>query len=74
MTPWTDLIPVTRAAQPVFLRRFWRLLFGTSALARQRRQLGQLDDAMLRDIGLTRDEALRESRRARWDPPSHWLG
>lgn len=32
-----------------------------------RRQLARMDDRMLKDIGLTRSEALRESERAPWD-------
>lgn len=42
------------------------------ALARQRRQLAGLDDEALRDIGITRDKALAESRRVNWDAPAHW--
>lgn len=38
-------------------------------LARQRRELAQLSDAMLRDIGLNRGDALRESQRPFWDDP-----
>ncbi|MFU1477482.1 DUF1127 domain-containing protein [Roseovarius sp. C7] len=37
------------------------------ALARQRRLLATLDADRLDDIGLTRDEALREARRPFWD-------
>jgi uncharacterized protein YjiS (DUF1127 family) len=32
-----------------------------------RRQLAQMDDRMLQDIGLTRAEALQEAARAPWD-------
>ncbi|MGK7870088.1 DUF1127 domain-containing protein [Falsiroseomonas sp. E2-1-a20] len=32
-----------------------------------RRQLAQMDDRMLKDIGITRSEALLESERAPWD-------
>jgi uncharacterized protein YjiS (DUF1127 family) len=32
-----------------------------------RRQLAQMDDRMLKDIGITRSEALIESGRAPWD-------
>jgi len=42
------------------------------ALARQRRDLGQLDDHLLRDIGVTPDEARKEARRPLWDVPAHW--
>lgn len=37
-----------------------------------RQSLARLDDAMLEDIGLTRDEARKEARR--WDVPSNWRG
>ena len=43
------------------------------ALRRQRRHLAELDDAMLDDIGLTRETALQEARRPIWDAPGHWL-
>ena len=35
--------------------------------ARQRRQLQELDDHMLRDLGLSRADAQRESERPFWD-------
>lgn len=41
-------------------------------LARQRRALARLDDARLDDLGLTRQEALREARRPLWHRPAHW--
>ncbi len=43
------------------------VLFGWSELARQRRQLASLDDHILRDIGIDRDVARRESARHFWD-------
>ena len=36
-------------------------------LARQRRALARLDDRMLKDLGLTRADALREAGRPFWD-------
>ena len=39
---------------------------------KQRHSLRLLDDHLLRDIGLTRAEALAEADRARWDAPTHW--
>lgn len=39
----------------------------------QRRALAQLDDATLRDIGITRAEALAEAKRRVWDVPPSWL-
>lgn len=48
------------------------LAFAT--LSRSRRSLARLDDHLLRDIGLTRTEAMAETSRAAWDAPSHWMG
>jgi uncharacterized protein YjiS (DUF1127 family) len=45
-----------------------------AALARSRHSLRQLDDHLLRDIGLTRAEAHTEADRLRWDAPLHWRG
>ncbi len=53
--------------RPVPVRRF--SLIDMLTLYRQRRALARLDDAALDDIGLSRDEALRESRRPFWDLP-----
>jgi len=49
-----------------------RMALGLCAL-RQRRHLADLDDALLRDIGLTREEARAEARRPLWDVPDSWL-
>ncbi len=46
------------------------LAFG--ALHRQRRALARLDDRALADLGLSRYEARRESRRPFWDAPHNW--
>lgn len=44
-----------------------RGLFTRAEAQRQRQALLDLDAAILRDIGLTRDEALREGHRGFWD-------
>ncbi|TCO70899.1 DUF1127 domain-containing protein [Rhodovulum euryhalinum] len=49
-----------------------RISLGLCA-AHQRRRLADLDDAMLRDIGLTREQARAEARRPVWDVPKSWL-
>ena len=54
------------------LRPIGRLV-ALMALGRSRRRLEHLDEHLLRDIGLTRAEALRESRRTAWNAPDHWL-
>jgi len=43
------------------------------AAARQRRHLADLDDTLLRDIGLSREAAEAEARRSVWDVPASWL-
>lgn len=55
---------------PRIPRRFKFLRVG--ALLRSRRVLAELDDAALKDVGLTRTEAEAEARRAVWDAPDHW--
>ncbi|MVW75823.1 DUF1127 domain-containing protein [Pseudomonas xionganensis] len=44
------------------LKRWWQL-------AEQRRQLAMLGDAQLKDIGLSRADALQEAERPFWDDP-----
>ncbi|MFN3955422.1 MAG: DUF1127 domain-containing protein [Pararhodobacter sp.] len=52
----------------------WARLERARCLARQRRALLDLDETLLRDIGLSREDALREAGRPFWDAPRHWLG
>jgi uncharacterized protein YjiS (DUF1127 family) len=66
-----------RLVHPLAALRLFRLrsiIAGRIALARSRRGLRRLDDHLLRDIGLTRQEAEAEATRAVWDAPSHWRG
>jgi uncharacterized protein YjiS (DUF1127 family) len=46
--------------------------FKMFSLARQRRALADLDDHILRDVGLTRAQAEAEADRPIWDAPSNW--
>jgi uncharacterized protein YjiS (DUF1127 family) len=41
-------------------------------LAKQRRDLRDLTDAQLADIGITPREAAKEGQRAFWDAPATW--
>ncbi|WP_299353689.1 DUF1127 domain-containing protein [uncultured Shimia sp.] len=43
-----------------------------AALRRQRKALVRLDDAALRDMGLTRSDVEQEAKRAMWDVPANW--
>lgn len=47
-------------------------VFTLLSLYQGRRTLEGLDDALLHDIGLTREQALKESRRPIWDVPASW--
>lgn len=54
--------------QPGFsFRQFWQRLKHWHDLANQRRMLATLDDMALKDIGLSRADALQESERPFWD-------
>lgn len=55
-----------------FLRTLPARLAALAAVSRSRKGLMRLDDHLLRDIGLTREEAETEARRPVWDAPSHW--
>lgn len=44
-------------------------IFRWRNLARQRRELARLSDEMLKDIGVSRVDALREAKRPFWDDP-----
>ena len=50
-------------------RALWRRLKRWHELARQRRQLAALSDAALKDLGLSRADALQEVDRPVWDDP-----
>lgn len=50
-----------------------RFMFAAAAVYRQRRVLSRLDEAALRDLGLTRAEAEAEASRPFWDVPSDWF-
>lgn len=65
--PLALLRPSTLAGLP-------RALLRRSAVARSRRSLALLDDHLLRDIGLTRAQAIAEAERPSWDAPCHWKG
>ena len=53
-------------------KSLFALAFNALGVAAQRRKLADLDDALLRDIGVSRHEALAESRKPLWDVPTGW--
>lgn len=50
----------------------WPSLWGLVALRRSRSRLAMLDAHLLRDIGLTYEQARNEADRPLWDAPPHW--
>lgn len=58
--------------RPNALGAFARALAQAFRAATTRRELAEMDDRMLRDIGLTRSDALAEAARKPWDagPPA----
>ena len=58
----------TRIIKPLLLAL--DALAWAARVANQRRALRELDDQQLKDIGLTRADALREAGRGFWDVPS----
>jgi uncharacterized protein YjiS (DUF1127 family) len=69
MTDVLSFVRGSRAPRPQPLR----LLLQGVAMRRSRLRLGELDDHLLRDIGLSRGEAGREAEQLTWDAPDHWL-
>ncbi|MGL4238190.1 DUF1127 domain-containing protein [Tabrizicola sp.] len=61
------------AERPSFARSI-ASIFARAALRRQRNRLAELEDHLLKDIGISREEALAEAARSDWDAPSHWRG
>ncbi len=74
MTTLATIRPTALPAPALTPSRLFSRLRKAAALARQRRDLAALDDAMLRDIGVTRSQALDEAARPFWDAPRHWRG
>lgn len=68
-TTQTRRLPAQRSGAKGFLAR----LFAAEALWRQRQHLAKLDDAALRDIGVSRAQAEAEATRGVWAAPRHWM-
>ncbi|WP_342633124.1 DUF1127 domain-containing protein [Pseudomonas sp. TTU2014-080ASC] len=51
------------------MRRVVRQVLRWWQLARQRRRLAALDECALKDLGLSRADAIQESERPFWDDP-----
>lgn len=53
--------------------RMLALVWVALTLRRSRRSLLEIDDRILRDIGISPDAARAEARRPVWDVPQRWL-
>lgn len=69
----TQSLTLRRAAANRRRASVFSVLAHLYSVWRQRQALKKLDAAQLRDIGITREQALAEARRAFWDAPSSWL-
>lgn len=50
-----------------WLRHLWMKVRHWSAVSAQRRELRELDERALKDMGISRSDAIRESSRHFWD-------
>lgn len=62
-------VSLRRVRPLLWLAAIWRQLRRWWQLSEQRRLLATLDDGALKDIGLSRADALQESERPFWDDP-----
>ena len=60
-------VAFARVLPTIGMEALWGRLKRWSQLARQRRQLAMLDDAALKDLGLSRADVQQESERPFWD-------
>ena len=59
-----------KSRRPIeMLRALGRQFARWRQLAEQRRRLAMLDDAALKDLGLSRADVIQESERSFWDDP-----
>ena len=65
MTGIESLLAHSRSGRPL-IQPLARWLRNTAERRRQRLALAALDDHLLRDIGVTREQALSEARRPAW--------
>ncbi len=61
--------PLARHTRPATLG----MLLKASSIWRERQDLSDLDDHLLKDIGVSRTEAKKETKRPVWDAPNRWL-
>ncbi|WP_291237700.1 hypothetical protein [Gemmobacter sp.] len=62
----------TASARPSLLRRLLDWLATRETETRARQRLARLEPHLLRDIGMTAEEAAALSQTPEWDAPAHW--
>lgn len=62
-------VSIERVRPLQLLKAAWRQVGRWWQLAEQRRRLAMLDGEALKDLGLSRADALQESERPFWDDP-----
>lgn len=60
--------PLSGKTSPAVLR----VVLKAFSIWRERQHLGNLDDHLLADIGVTRTDAIVETKRSIWDAPNRW--
>ncbi len=61
--------PLARNTRPALLGTVLKAF----SIWRERQTLRDLDDHILKDIGVTRDDADVETKRPVWDAPNRWM-
>ena len=64
-------VAIRTSHRPWVLRLLDRYL-DAQALHKQHQALLNLDEALLRDVGITRSEAMKMAASPVWDAPTHW--
>lgn len=68
----SNLTSPIRAPQRGWALRLLDRYFAAQTLHKQHQALLNLDAALLRDVGITRAEAINLAASAVWDAPNHW--
>ncbi len=68
-----NLTHVTLSPRPLPRLEPLRFLLRIMLMKGSRRRLLDLDDHLLRDVGITQAEARHEAERTCWNVPAHWL-
>jgi len=71
MTLERNTLSTTTSASGGFLITITELILRVARTHKERRQLSSLSEAQLQDIGISKSEAMQESKRTLLDLPTH---